>query len=358
MGKTEKAVKKLPKYVDERGREYFFDNAKFILIVFVVLAHAIAPLKDGHDTAKAIWIVLNSFHMACFIFMSGFFAKSYIDKDGNVKHQRLFTYIMYYLFAQVALTLFEYFVLGNKDINISVFIPRRTLWYLMCMILWFAILPYVSRIKIPVVIVCGFLFGLLVGYDTGAGGFLSTLKAVTHFPFFIIGFYFKKEWLFKFRNKWTQLLSAIVFIGFLMFAYFNFDIIATRVLECSYNYGDSKLKYFTQLPIMWVNRLIYYIVAVILCSAFLMLVPRTKTFFTRFGSRTLQVYVLHRFLYLCETEYEWFKLPFFDDYGVIKMMLIAVVITFILSLKPFEYPFKWIAKIKLNPLLKSEYQTK
>lgn len=358
MSKSEKIGKTMPEYTDEHGREYFFDNAKFILIVLVVLAHSIAPLKDSSDTAKAIWMLINSFHMACFIFMSGLFAKSYISKDGNVKIQRLFTYIMYYLFAQVSMTLFEYFVLGYKDISLSVFVPQPALWYLMCMILWFMILPYVSKLKNPIVIVCAFLFGLLVGYDTKVGGFLSLCRAVTHFPFFIIGFYFKKEWIFKFRNKWTRILSVIVIVGFLSFLYFNYNIIAGRVLECSYNYYSSKLKIFTAYPVMWVNRFIFYIVALILCSAFLLLIPRRKTFFTKFGSRTLQVYILHRFLYFCETEYGWFQLPFFDTFGVYKMMAIAVVVTFILSLKPFEYPFIWIAKIKLNPLLKTKHQTK
>ena len=94
MGKTKTTAKKLPVYTDERGREYFFDNAKFLLILLVVLAHAIAPMKSDHDSAKAIWTLINSFHMSCFIFMSGFFAKSYIKKDGEVKLQRLFTYIM------------------------------------------------------------------------------------------------------------------------------------------------------------------------------------------------------------------------------------------------------------------------
>ena len=358
MGKSEKTAKRLPKYTDERGREYFFDNAKFMLILFVVLAHSIAPLKSSIDTAKAIWILINSFHMPCFVFISGFFAKSYITKDGGVKYQRRFTYIMYYLFAQLVMTLFEYFVLGYQQINISVFLPRQGLWYLLSMILWFTILPYVSKVKIPVVIVCAFVFGLLVGYDTRAGRFLSICRAVTHFPFFIIGFYFKKEWIFKFRNKWTQLLSAIVLIGLFTLAYFNHEMIATRILECSYNYHDSELRLFTEIPIMWLNRLIFYLIAVILCTAFLMLVPRIKVFFTRFGSRTLQVYILHRFLYFCETEYEWYKLPFFEVDGVFKMIVIAIAVTFILSLKPFEYPFKWIAKIKLNPLLKSEYRTK
>jgi len=357
MGKSEQKIKKLPKYSDERGREYFFDNAKFLLILLVVLAHFIAPLKENHDTAKAIWILINSFHMPCFIFMSGFFAKSYIKKDGEIKYQRPFTYIMYYLFAQLVMSLFEYFVLGTKGMNKSVFLPRQGLWYLLCMIMWYILLPYVSKMKISVVLGCGFVFGLLVGYDTKVGRFLSICRAVTHFPFFMLGYYFQKDWLYKFRNKWTQLISAVTIIGILAFAYLKFDIIAPRILECSYNYKETKLILFNKLPIMWINRFIYYIVALILCASFLLLTPRTKLFFTRFGSRTLQVYILHRFLYFCETEYELHKLPFFDTFGVYKMMLIAVIVTFILSLKIFEYPFNWIAKIKIDPLLKNENKT-
>ena len=352
-----KPQKSLPRYTDERGREYFFDNAKFILITFVVLAHAVAPLKDQSDLAKAIWIVLNSFHMACFIFMTGYFAKSYIQKDGSVRQQRLFTYWMYYLFAQAFETLFEYTVLG-KNVGISVFLPRPALWYLLCMILWFTILPYVAKIKIPIAIGCAFAFGLLVGYDAKAGGMLSLCRAVNHFPFFLMGFYFKKEWLFRFRNIWTKTAAAAVMVGALVFAFFEYSLVATRILECSYNYKGAKLVLFTALPLQWVNRLVFYVAAIVLCACFLTLVPRRKLFFTRFGSRTLQVYLIHRLLYFCEEEFGWYKLPFFEQYGVYKMMLIAVAVTFLLSLKVFEYPFIWIGKIPLAPLLKPEYQHK
>ena len=65
------------------------------------------------------------------------------------------------------------------------------------------------------------------------------------------------------------------------------------------------------------------------------------------------MYIIHRLIYFLETDYKWFKLPFFDTYGIPKMLIIAAAVTFILSLKPFEYPFKLIAKIKIDPLLKS-----
>lgn len=354
MGKSQKITEVSSKYTDARGREYFFDNAKFLLILLVVLAHAIAPMKSDHESAKALWALINSFHMACFIFMSGYFAKSYIKSDGEVKHQRLFTYIMYYLFTQGGVMLFKLIVLHDTDLELTVLVPMPALWYLMCMIIWYTILPYAAKLKPAVVLIGAVILGLLIGYDRKAGGTLSVCRAVTHFPFFMLGYYFKKEWLFKYRNKWTQILSVFVIVGFLAFAYFNYDHIATRILECAYNYYSAKLKHFKAFPVMWVNRAIFYINALLLCSAFLTLVPRVKTFFTKFGARTLQVYIIHRLIYFCETDFGWFKLPFFDTYGVPKMLLIATALTFILSLKPFEYPFALIAKIKVDPLLKSK----
>lgn len=353
MGKAGKTAAKLPKYTDDSGREYFFDNAKFLLILLVVLAHSIAPMKSDHDSAKGIWVLINSFHMACFIFMSGYFSKSFIKENGEVKLQRPFTYIMYYLFTQAGVMLFKIFVLGDSDTDLTVLVPMPALWYLMCMVIWYTVLPYAAKLKPVVVMVGAFVLGLLIGYDKKAGGVLSVSRAVVHFPFFMLGYYFKKEWLFKYRNKWTQILSVFVIFGYLAFAYFNYDHIATRILECSYNYYSAKLKHFKSFPVMWVNRMIFYANAVVLCWAFLMLVPRVKTFFTKFGARTLQVYIIHRLLYFCETDFEWFKLPFFNTYGVPKMLLTAAAVTFVLSLKPFEYPFILISKIKIAPFLKA-----
>ncbi len=360
MSKTEKVKKpkKLPQYTDEKGRDYFFDNAKFLLIMFVVVTHSISPMKPQNETARSLWFLFNSFHMPCFVFISGYFSKGYINKDGSPKMQRLFTNIMYYLFAQLAMTIFEITVLGDSTLSFSGLVARPGLWYLMCMTIWLLFLPYIVRIKPPVAIIGAFLLGLLVGYDERAGGFLCVCRVINHFPMFIVGYYFKKEWLFKFRNVWTQILSALVIIAVPVFAYFNESIIAQRTLESSYNYKNSYFKLFTEAPVMWMNRFIFYILAIILCAAFLTLVPRVKTFFTRFGARTLQVYVIQAFIYPCEKKWEWYKLPFFNEHAVPKMVPIAIAVTFILSLKIFEYPFIGIAKIKLDPLLKKEYQRK
>lgn len=346
-------------YQDEKGRDYYFDNAKFILILFVVLAHAVSPLQYTMPKVMTIWKVINTMHMPCMIFITGYFAKSYI-KDGVVKTQRLVTYIVYYLAAQVAVTLFEYFVLDDHKIGKSIFFPRSSLWYLMCMIGWFMILPYIYKIKPKIIIPFSFLFALAAGYDNKAGDFLSILRMVNHFPFFIMGYYFKKDWVFKFRNKVTQICALIVGGGITVWTFYNLDKIPSRIITCNYSYYNANLKSMSDIPTMWIHRVCFYAAAVILGICFFLLVPRGKAFFTRFGSRTLQVYILHRFLYLSETQYKWYE-PFLGSWkGAVEMALIAVAVTLILSLKPFKIPFDLLGRITLKPFEKkdSEEQVK
>lgn len=334
-------------YKDSRGREYYFDNAKFILIFLVVLAHAVSPLKSDMPKVKALWTVINTLHMPCLILISGYFAKSYI-KNGIVKTQRLVTYFVYYLAAQLAFSLFEYFVLGHGETMAkSVLAPRESLWYLACLCWWFLVLPYVSRLQPKYLLLTAFLFGFAIGYDTKAGDLMSITRAINHFPFFLIGYYFKPEWFFKLRNKWTQAISVLVIAVLSILTYFNLDIIPSRIITSNYNYYNSNLKVLDSFPTMFLNRLIFYVAALILCACFMLLVPRGKAFFTKFGSRTLQVYILHRFLYFVEKEYKLYE-PFRSTKGFFAMSAIALAATLILSLKPFEYPFKLLSKINLR----------
>lgn len=336
-------------YQDEKGRDYYFDNAKFLLIFFVVLAHAVSPLQYTMPKVMTVWKIINTMHKPCMIFITGYFAKSYI-KNGVVNTRRLVTYVVYYLAAQVAVSLFEFFVLGDHNIGKSLFYPRSSLWYLMCMIGWFGILPYIYKIRPKFIIPFSFVFAIVAGYDNKAENFLSIMRMVNHFPFFIIGYYFKKDWLFKFRNKATQICALLIGAGMTVWTFYHLDVIPSKIITCNYSYYDANLKTMTELPVMFVHRVLFYIAAIVLCACFLLLVPRGKAVFTRFGARTLQVYILNRFLYLSETKFKWYE-PFLGSAkGAAEMALIALAVTIILSLKPFEYPFKLLEKISLKPL--------
>lgn len=335
---------------NKKERDPFFDNAKFLLIFLVVLAHGISPLKKEHDTVYMVWYTINCFHMPCFIFLSGFFAKKYIQ-NGKFNIQKPFYYLMLFLFSQAAVWCFEYFVLKDVNISKSVVAARSSLWYLQCLVTWYVLLPFMDKLKPKYMLVIAFALSLLMGYDEKLPGAFSVSRVLVHLPFFLLGYYCTKERLQKLVDgKWKKPVALLIFGAVALVTFFKRAVIPERIIVASYQYQSIKSEYFT-FHGMWLARAAFYVLALALCWAFLVWVPRKKMFFTRFGNRTLQVYIGHRFLYLAELKYGWGAL--FNNKGMFFVLLGIITATvFILSLKIFEYPFQWIAKIKIAPLLK------
>ena len=60
-----------------KQREYFFDNAKFILIFLVVFGHFLRSFIEESEIIYSLYKVIYTFHMPAFILISGFFAKGF-----------------------------------------------------------------------------------------------------------------------------------------------------------------------------------------------------------------------------------------------------------------------------------------
>ena len=344
------------KYADEKGRLYFYDNAKFMLILLVVLAHAVSPFQSEYYGIKILWKTINSFHMPLMIFISGFFAKRYIGKNGDLKVQRSFSYFMLYLFSQLFVSLFEKFVLDNSSVGFSIISARSSLWFLMCLGVWYLVLPFFSKFKGAVVIVAGIIIGLIIGYDPNVGHDLSLSRVFVHFPFFMAGYFCTPETIEKLNNKFVRFISfPLMAICVSVIVLFD-EYYHSRIITCSYSYENVLPVVDIQYGLVWLIRLLFYTLAFVSGIAFLAFVPRIKVFFTRWGSRTLAVYILHRFLYLCwiDKNLAWWKIFNEMEYGLPIVFGIALAVTVILSLKPFSYPFIWIQKIPVKPLLKNK----
>ncbi len=355
------------KYADEKGRLYFYDNAKFILIFLVVLAHAISPFNSGgpgHEIYHFLWRTINTLHMPCLIFISGFFAKSYIGKDGSIKVQRLFTYIVYYVVSQLAVGAFEIFVLGNS-ISKSMLSPRSSLWFLVCLIWWYILLPVIDKINPSVMLPVAFAVGLLCGYDQNISNFMAISRMIVHFPFFLSGYYISSgkmnELMTKKAKLWSLpvlLLSIASLVGVMLLFGKNgpLDFSINDFITCDKSYfrifEDTGIN-----PIFWLlPRVWFYLCAFGLGFGFLVWVPKGRNIFTKLGARTLAVYILHRFLYLAYREYKWYDFTWlpWDNIAVLRILMIptAFAITYVLSLYPLYWPFEMLGKIKITRFLK------
>lgn len=341
-------------YADEKGRLYFYDNAKFILIFLVVLAHIISPFKTDNYILHTLWRFINTLHMPTLIFISGFFAKKYIRPDGGLKVQRTFSYIMLFLFSQLFISLFEYFVLKDR-VGFSLLSARSSLWFLQCLSIWYLVLPFFDKFKPLCVFITAVFLGLLIGYDPSAENILAISRVIVHFPFFLAGYYCSQcdvEKLFNFKFRIFAVIFTLVCV--LVFV-FLFKDVPDHLLTCNAPYKNLGLIKEWPVYLRWLSRAGFYVMAFGLGAAFLSFVPRKKCFFTTFGSRTLQVYILHRFPYMAwiDNDLGWWM--FFNNMkgGLAIVFAMAVAVTFILSLKPFSYPFNLIQKIPVKPFLKN-----
>lgn len=69
-------------------RIYKFDNLKAVLIFLVVFGHFL-ELVEGHEL---LYLVIYSFHMPLFMFLSGYFAR--FDKK-KILEQLIYPYVMF-----------------------------------------------------------------------------------------------------------------------------------------------------------------------------------------------------------------------------------------------------------------------
>ncbi|WP_416222650.1 acyltransferase family protein [Staphylococcus aureus] len=82
-----------------KERDYFFDNARAILILLVVFGHMLQPYTSGDKYLSALYLVIYSFHMPTFLFISGYFAKN-IDKPYYLeKNFKTFDSTLYDIFC-------------------------------------------------------------------------------------------------------------------------------------------------------------------------------------------------------------------------------------------------------------------
>ena len=63
------------KYDFIKRERLFFDNARAILILLVVFGHMLQPYTSGDKYLSALYLVIYSFHMPTFLFISGYFEK-------------------------------------------------------------------------------------------------------------------------------------------------------------------------------------------------------------------------------------------------------------------------------------------
>ncbi len=321
------------------------DNAKALLILLVVIGHFI-----GVNSANSIWFsrlytIIYMFHMPLFVFISGYFAKN-VYQNGCFSYRRIFSLIFTYLFFQLIYVL-TYAAFGNFSYGLlQILSATDAQWYLLAMILWYLLVPFFSKLAPVPALAATVLLALLSGYANSTD-FLALTRVVNMLPYFLAGYYLSLygSRLVDLANKKTfRILCVVGALGVAI----GIACYTHRIGDIPYLYRNISYQSGTHILIRAANG----VCAVVLGLGFFAACPRRKTFFTFVGARTLQIYVYHIIIFYITVFSGLYQVMFTQWPGYVRCLIVPLLLTFVLSWKPFGFPFRQISKLDGSRFLK------
>ncbi|MFD4820551.1 acyltransferase family protein [Peribacillus butanolivorans] len=306
-------------------RDPYFDNAKAVLIVLVVLGHTLARMVTENEWILTVYLFVFAFHMPAFILVSGYFSRKIKSKrDLWVQIKKI---LIPYIIFQVIYTLY-YQKLFDEPIEFTILTPRWALWFLISLFCWNILLLVFSSRKYGLVF--SIIVSLIIGYIGEVNEWLSLSRTFFFFPFFLVGHFLERkhfEWIKKKSNAligWLVLgliFSGIYYYGDITWREWFYGRVGYReLIDGSIAYG-------------FIYKLFVYLFMGAATYCFFCIVPRKHIFFTELGSITLVIYLFHMFIleYVYNSFiYDWIK----ESGQYYVLFVIPVMIIFILSRKP------------------------
>lgn len=328
----------LPYVYHMKQRQPIFDNAKALLMFLVVFGHFAQPSE--HGIHKDIVQFLYIFHMPAFAFVSGYWSKKGTSVKGSV-----YRYLAPYLFFQGLYVLINYLLkIEHPSNSLTGFIsvPTRTLWYLVSLFSWTVMLNFVSEKHIKTVVALSFLLPFCSALIPGLQ--FSISRTLYFFPFFLLGYSARiSEFSLGSDKLAWKAFAVLFFVG--LFFLCRVAPIDIRIL---FAYSS-----FRSLGIDVASGMIIRCVVIVLslagCFAFFVLVPTAKTAISEYGSRTMQIFLIHDIAVRIAVRINLYQVPAV----LLHVAIIALTVGtyYITSLPAFGEFIQGISKTSKNIVL-------
>ena len=319
----------------QNGREYYFDNLKFLLIFLVVLGHFAELIMNKSIIAKTTWMIIYSFHMPLFVFVSGFFAKNAVR---NKNFNKSIAFFILYFCMKTVIFIVDKLCGANPNYNFTKI--NSIQWYIFAMGAWYLISIILRDANRKIVFVLSIFLALIIGFDKNIGDIWGVSRILVFYPFFLLGLNINQEPLLKItKNKFTKIFSIFYLIIFiLLFALFIDKVYLIRPIltgRNSYIALNNSIEEFGVLI-----RIGWYLVATVTGICIMSLVPRCKTLISNLGQRTISVYFYHAIIIRILSQLD-------ISYRMYEGVILSILCVLIFSIKYFSIPLEKILKIKL-----------
>ncbi|GLF93702.1 acyltransferase family protein [Streptomyces yaizuensis] len=325
------------------GRDPFFDNAKYLAIVLVAVAHAWEPVMADSRATRALYLVIYAFHMPAFIVISGYFSRSW--HGGPTQLRRLVaTVAVPYVVFETVYSLFRRWADDEPGHPISLLDPFYLTWFLAALFIWRLLTPLLRQLRHPLAFALG--VAALASATPGIGADLNLQRVLQFLPFFVLGLVLRPDHFRIVRSREARLLAVPLFAGVLGLAYW----LAPRIrLDWVYRNASAQ-----ELGMPWWSGLVATLVlfgsGVLLTAAFLAWVPRRRTWFTALGLGTICGYLLHG-LPLKAAEYGGFfeaQAWTAEPYGLVLLTLAAAAAVTLMCAPPVRKALRTVTEPELR----------
>ena len=201
---------------------------KLLLIIFVIFGHLLELFKSNNLIPTKIYLIIYTFHMPIFIFLTGMFAK--------FNKKRIFSLIYIYAVFQIMYRKYDMQLFNTgTELIYKYSTPYWLLWYVFVVIVYNLLIPLfetkrgVEKVIISTIVIW---LSLIVNKAGDIGYYASISRFFTFLPYFVLGFYFK-DYVGKiddFFNKRNIVRYVSLAVSFILV-----------ILVCRYIYNTDKV---------------------------------------------------------------------------------------------------------------------
>lgn len=313
----------------------FLDNARFGVMLMVVVLHSLTALRGTYDSANGIYVWLLAFTMPVFILISGYTARNYVG-DARQVRRAITTLLIPYLIVETCLQLLTRYYEDRPD-HLMILSPQWLGWFIIALFVWRLSTPIWRALKYP--IATSIVISLLVGLIELPNA-LALPKVLGFLPFYVIGLHLSIDHFRMLRNTWVRLSSFVLLVASLAVCLLYSTEWTHQWLLWRHRYDESPLDADPASGI-W-QRAQLLVIGFVLSVAVLSLVPWRQMWTSALGSRTVYAYLLHGFIIIVlreEVDYS----TWVEDGGLpalAALIIGACLIATLLMTKPVAWLFR------------------
>ena len=286
-----------------KERVYLWDNLKVVLMMLVVITHSVNVYQlDGSYWVQYLWVFIMTFTMPLFMMISGFWFKPR-ELDYSLKHY-LYPFL---LFSVLNISLgtrcgaYPNGVVWTKG--------GWAMWYIWSLFIYNLLTPILlDKMGLRRLLLCSLVLAIVCGFRFPDNNIADIQRVVNFYPFFVIGMVLRKyQSRVYLMNQNGKLISGIVFImailSYLILCYFR----------PGFCYGTGFMHVHGLSITGFVSKWLNFALCVALSISVIALMPNRKLPFSKYGSRTMTVYMLHMsivfplcWVLLRPVMYEWY----------------------------------------------------